>query len=59
MENRWVLRLIGLIIVLAYTGVGAMLVFGGDETSRIVGLALVLTGLAWLVVDVWRRRPVM
>ena len=56
LENDHVLRLIGLLIVVLYTGIGAMLLVSSEGTSRIIGLGLVLMGLAWLVIDVLRRR---
>lgn len=59
LENERVPRLIGLLIVLVFTGIGGMLVLGSDGTSRLVGLGLVLMGLAWIVIDVLRRRPVI
>ena len=53
------LRLIGLVLVLVYTGIGAMLLAGSDGASTVVGVGLVLTGLTWLVIDVLKRRAVI
>lgn len=59
LENERVLRLIGLVIVLFYTGIGAVILVGSEGASRAVGLVLVLTGLTWLVIDVLKRRAVI
>lgn len=48
--------MLGLLIVLLYTCIGALLLLASEGGSRILGLLLVLTGGAWLVVDVLRRR---
>lgn len=51
------LRLAGLVIVLIYAVTGAQLLVMGDEpTVRLLGLFFVMTGTAWLVVDLLRRR---
>ena len=52
------LRLIGLAIILVYTGMGAMLVVGSAGVSRTLGLGLVLMGVAWLLIDGLKRRAV-
>jgi hypothetical protein len=52
------LRLLGLIIVFAFTCVGVLLV-GDDGSTRIFGLLVTVMGLAWLVVDRMRRRGVL
>ena len=53
------LRLLGLLIVLAYTCVGALLLVDDDGTGRTIGIFLVLTGCTWLVLHVLRRRHVI
>ena len=53
------LRLMGLVLVLVYAGIGAVLLVGSDGASRVVGVGLVLTGLTWLVIDVLKRRAVI
>jgi hypothetical protein len=53
------LRLLGLIAVVVYGCYGALLLANGQGASRILGLALVLTGCTWLVIDVLRRRGVV
>ena len=58
-HHVYVLRLLGLIIVVAYTCVGAMLLADGEGASSVLGLVLVLMGATWLVVDVLRRRRVI
>jgi hypothetical protein len=59
MHTDSVLRLIGFITVFAFTCVGALLLVGGDGSTRIFGLLFAVMGSAWLVVDRMRRRGVI
>lgn len=58
-EDVHVLRLLGLLIVLAYTCAGALLLVDDDGSGRTLGIFLVLTGCTWLVLHVLRRRRVI
>ncbi|MCL8025919.1 hypothetical protein [Nocardioides bruguierae] len=50
------LRLLGLLLVWSYTGVGAVLLVSGPELGvQMLGLALVALGVAWMVLDALRR----
>ncbi|MCM0622744.1 hypothetical protein [Nocardioides bruguierae] len=54
------LRLLGLLLVWSYTGVGAVLLVSGPELGvRMLGLALMVLGVAWMILDVLRRTRVV
>lgn len=51
------LRVLGLLVVLVYTFSGVVMMASAHSAGGLVaGLFLVVTGLAWLLLDALRRR---
>ena len=58
-DDVFVLRLVGLLLILLFTGLGVVLLVEGQGATRVLGFVFVLTGATWFSVDLLRRRGVI
>ena len=49
------LRMIGWLVVVVYSSLGALLLVTGEGLGRMLGFLLVSIGILWVVVDLTRR----